>query len=251
MEYFFDIIASSSLPFVLILFLMLTVLIGLFWLFFYKYSFFISKKNLSISFKNEFYSGEMLDKIYNKLSEAKKIYSPLAGIFFAGMRELTLSGVKKIDFSEWYSEGVKNNVVNRIKSVMLAERAKNIYELKKSLSYFLVISSVMPLIGIMGAVWEMMETFHTLNTYKVVNLSLVIPGISQSLLAVVFGILIAVISILLYNLLLNKLNYFIEESELFALELASIFGRELDILTNNAVLKTLEEKRKDTNNDKI
>jgi biopolymer transport protein TolQ len=250
MAYFFDIIASSSLPFVLILFLMLTVLICLLWLFFYKYNFFISRKNLSISFKNEFYSGDMLDKIYNKLSEKKKIYSPLARIFFAGMRELTLSGVKKIDFSEWYSERIKNNVVNRIKSVMLTERAKNIYELKKSLSYFLVTSSIMPLIGIMGAVWEIMETFHTLDAYKVVNLSLVIPGIAQSLLAVIFGILIAVVSILLYNILLNKLNYFTEESELFALELASIFSRELDILTNNAVLKRLEEK-KNIKNEKL
>lgn len=240
----FTIILKSSLFLKFILFVLTVILIWIWGIFLEKFGVFKLRLSLSESFKREFNSGEMLDKIYNRLSEKKKIYSPLARIFFIGMKELNMSGIRSIDFSKRYSDGIKRNIRDRIFSSMSIERAKVIQELKQGIQYFSTVAAVAPIIGLFGSVWEIMSTFYTVNTLKVVNLSLIIPGIAQSLISVLFAFLIVVMSVFFYNFLTIKLNDFIEDTEVFAHELTNILSRELDMLTNNASKKAIQERSK-------
>ena len=246
---FFHIIANSSLFFKLIIIWLVILLVWSIGLFIEKFGFFKLKMSLSESFKREFNSGEMLDKIYNRLAEKKKIYSPLARIFHTGMKELNMSNIRAIDFSKRYADNIKKNIRDRIYSSMSIERAKVVQELKKDLSTFVIISTITPLFGILGSVWEIMYTFYTVNAYKVVNLSLIIPGIAQSLISIIFSLFVTVLAVYFYNFLISKLNYFIEETEIFACDLTNILARELDMLTNNATKRALENRRPSVDDD--
>lgn len=234
---------NASLFLKFIIFCLVVILIWLWGLFLEKFGVFKLRTSLSESFKREFNSGEMLDKIYNRLAEKKKIYSPLARIFFIGMKELNMSGIRNIDFSQRYSDSIKRNIRDRIFSAMSIERSKVVYELKKELHYFALIAAISPIIGLFGSVWEIMYTFYSINTLKTVNLAVIIPGLAQSLISVLFAFLVVIMAVFFYNFLINKLNDFIEDTEIFAHELTNILSRELDMLTNNASKKAIQERR--------
>jgi biopolymer transport protein TolQ len=242
-----SLILKSSLFLKFVIFFLTIVLIWAWGIFIEKFGIFKLKLSLSESFKREFDSGEMLDKIYNRLSEKKKIYSPLARVFFVGMKELNMSNIRNIDFSARYSDSIKKNIRDRIYSSMAIERIKIIKELKSGLSYFILIIAITPFVGLLGTIWEIMSTFYSVNASKVVNLSMIIPGIAQSLISIIFAILITLLSIFFYNFLTIKLNHFIQETEIFAHDLTNILARELDILTNNASKRVLQERRSKSN----
>lgn len=239
----FSLIVKSSLFLKFIIFFLIVLLIWSWGIFIEKFGVYKLKFSLSESFKREFNSGEMLDKIYNRLTEKKKIYSPLARIFFFGMKELNMSNIRNIDFSARYSDNIKRNIRDRIYSAMAIERARIIQELSAGLSYFVVIIAITPFIGLLGTLWEIMATFYSINTLKVINLSLIIPGIAQSLISIIFAIFVTLCAVFFYNFLLGKLNHFIEETEFFSHDLTNILARELDMLTNNASKKIVNEMR--------
>ena len=240
---FFSIIINSSFFLKFIIFLLAIILVWQWGLFLEKFGVFKLKSSLSESFRREFNSGEMLDKIYNRLTEKKKIFSPLARIFFAGMKELNMSNIKNIDFSARYSDSIKSNIRDRIYSSMAIERSKIVQEMRGEIPSFTTMAAIAPLVGMLGTVWEIMYTFYSINSYKVVNLSLVIPGIAQSLVSTIFGITIAIFSIIFYNFLTKRLNNFIEDSEIFSHDLTNILSRELDILTNSSSKRAMQERR--------
>lgn len=238
-----SVIINSSIFLKFIIFLLAVLLIWEWGIFIEKFGVFKLKFSLLESFKKEFNSGEMLDKIYNRLSDKKKIYSPSARVFFMGMRELNMSNIRNIDFSARYSDNIKTNIRNRIHSSMAIERAKIASELKADIPHLTTIAAIAPFIGLIGTVWEIMYTFYSINTLKVVNLSLVIPGIAQSLISIILALFVSLIAIAFYNYLMSRVNFFIDETEVFAYDLTNILSRELDTLTNNASKKALQERR--------
>jgi biopolymer transport protein TolQ len=240
---FFSIIANSSLFLKFIIFLLVIILVWEWGLFIEKFGVFKLKNSLSESFRKEFNSGEMLDKIYNRLAEKKRIYSPLARVFFFGMKELNMSGIRNIDFSARYSDNIKKNIRDRIYSSMAIERAKILTELKADIPNFLLISAIAPFLGLLGTVWEIMSTFYSLNTYKVVNLSLIIPGIAQSMFSIILALIVTMFSVFFYNFLISKVNTFVEDTEVFSHSLTNILARELDMLTNNAAKRAIQERK--------
>lgn len=241
------VIINSSIFLKFIVFLLGVLLIWEWGIFIEKFGVYKLKFSLIESFKKEFNSGEMLDKIYNRLADKKKIYSPNARVFFVGMRELNMSNIRNIDFSARYSDNIKQNIRNRIYSSMAIERTKIAGELKADVSHLTTIAAIAPFLGLIGTVWEIMYTFYSINTFKVVNLSLVIPGIAQSLISIIFALFVSLIAIAFYNYLVLKVNYFIDDTEIFACDLTNILSRELDTLTNNASKKLIQERRMITN----
>lgn len=238
-----SVIINSSIFLKFIIFILVVLFIWEWGIFIEKFGVFKLKFSLLESFKKEFNSGEMLDKIYNRLSDKKKIYSPSARIFFMGMKELNMSNIRNIDFSARYSDNIKTNIRNRIYSSMALERAKIANELKADIPNLTTITAVAPFVGLIGTVWEIMYTFYSINTLKVVNLSLVIPGIAQSLVSILLALFISLTSIIFYNYLISRVNYFIDETEIFAYDLTNILSRELDTLTNNASKKALQDRK--------
>lgn len=239
---FFTVIANADLFVKFILFLLALISIWSWGVFFEKMAVFKVKFMLSESFRREFNSGEMLDVIYNRLSDKKKIHSPLARIFHVGMKELNMSNIRNIDFGEDYSDGIKKNIRERIISAVSIERSKIIQEMKIGISSLATVGSLSPFIGLLGTVWGIMNTFYSIANVKVVNLATVIPGIAEALVGTIMGLIVAIPAVLFYNILVSKLNFFVSDSEIFGLDLSNILSRELDVITTNSYTRKIKEK---------
>ena len=239
----FSILAGADLFVKFILFLLAMVSVWSWGVFFEKWALFKVKFSLSESFKREFSSGEMLDVIYNRLADKKKIHSPMARIFFVGMKELNMSNIRNIDFGDEYADGIKKNIRERIISTISIERTRIVQEMQTGISSLATVGSLSPFIGLLGTVWGIMHTFNAISSVKVVNLATVIPGIAEALIGTIFGLIVAIPAVLFYNMLIGKLNFFISDSEIFGLDLANILSRELDIITTNTYDRKSKENR--------
>lgn len=201
------------------------------------------KESLSISFEKEYNSGEMLDKIYNRLADKSAIHAPYARIFYAGMKELTMSNVKNIKFNSRYAEDIKKNIYNRILTAVNIERTKISNDLKKNINTIASCASLAPFIGLLGTVWGIMVTFRDISNAKTLNLTTVLPGISESLLATVIGLLCAIPAVFFYNSVTSRVNKFISDTEIFGYALANTLSRELDIIGINQNNKDIDEEK--------
>jgi biopolymer transport protein TolQ len=202
------------------------------------------KQTLSASFDKEYTSGEMLDKIYNRLADKKVIHAPYARIFYAGMKELTMSNIKNLRFTAKYAEDVKQNIRERIVTAVSIERTAIINEIKKNISSLATCGSLAPFIGLLGTVWGIIVTFRDIADAKILNLATVLPGIAEALFATVIGLGAAIPAIFFYNSLMSKLNFFSVDSEVFGLKVANSLSRELDIISINQKNKQIDEMKK-------
>lgn len=63
-----------------------------------------------------------------------------------------------------------------------------------------------PMLGLLGTVWGVMDSFVAMAQQGSVNLSAVAPGIAGALLTTVIGLLVAIPSAIGYNLLASRVR---------------------------------------------
>jgi biopolymer transport protein ExbB/TolQ len=66
--------------------------------------------------------------------------------------------------------------------------------------------SASPLLGLLGTVWGVLDSFSQMALQGVANLSAVAPGIASALLTTVVGLLVAIPSSIGYNILISKIR---------------------------------------------
>ena len=96
------------------------------------------------------------------------------------------------------------------------------YSDKKSLELVLsgklhiiaTIGSNAPYIGLLGTVLGIMLTFHTMGTEGIMDSNKIMVGLSLALKATAAGLLVAIPSIIMYNLLLRKAKVLIMRWEI-------------------------------------
>ena len=76
------------------------------------------------------------------------------------------------------------------------------------------IGSNAPYIGLLGTVLGIMLTFHTMGTEGIMDSGKIMVGLSLALKATVAGLLVAIPSIIMYNLLLRKAKVIIMHWEI-------------------------------------
>ncbi len=189
------------------------------------------QEKASREFEKEFNSGEMLDVIFNKLSNKAKIHAPLARIFFVGMKELTQSNIRSIDFAEAYAEDVKRNIRVRMLSMTSIEQSHIALEMKGGISFLVAVAVVAPLLGLLGTLYGLMHNIHDFSspvTYDAIS------GIYASISSSVVALLVSVIAIATYNTIVAKINNDTMEHDIFGVKVSNILSRELDFITTNA-----------------
>jgi len=190
------------------------------------------KKILFKSFEKDYYSGEMLDKLYNNLKDKPVIHSPSGRIFFVGMKELKKSNITNIKFTMDYSESIKRNIRDRILSLTSGEKLAILEESKVGINSIASISAVSPFIGICASVWNLINVFRDIaNSKPYVTITELLPGISESLLPMVISLFVSIPCVFFYNKLVWEINRFGTECDIFALEVGNALGRELDIIS--------------------
>jgi len=99
-------------------------------------------------------------------------------------------------------------------------------ELAQGLTWLAVIGTVSPLMGLLGTVIGIMNTFLGITAAGSTNISAVAPGIAEALITTVAGLSVAIPAVLAYNYFVGKLTLVTSELEGFSSEFIGTLARE-------------------------
>ena len=93
------------------------------------------------------------------------------------------------------------------------EAMERIHRMENGFDLISAISSLAPLTGFLGTVSGMIGAFKSIANAQDVNAQLVAGGIYEALITTVFGLIIAIFSLVAYNLLPDRVDAFANEVE--------------------------------------
>ncbi|HMP77440.1 MAG TPA: MotA/TolQ/ExbB proton channel family protein [Kiritimatiellia bacterium] len=108
-----------------------------------------------------------------------------------------------------------------------AERQCNdqVLVLESKMGFLSTAVSASPLMGLLGTVWGVLDSFSQMAVQGSANLSAVAPGIASALLTTVVGLLVAIPSSIGYNMLASKIRQLTVQMDNFADEFVTELQR--------------------------
>ena len=109
-------------------------------------------------------------------------------------------------------------------NIAVENRAKlEVYGLEKNLSILATIAGAAPLMGLIGTVTGMVQTFFGIaNSGKGVEIAVLAGGVYQAMVATVGGLIVGTIAYIGYNLLVSRVEKVIYKMELRSVEFVEI-----------------------------
>ncbi len=161
-------------------------------------------------FEDEFWSGEDLVSLFNRMSRPQAEAEGMSRIFQTGFSEFAkLRGQNGID---------ARVVLEGTQRVMRIELSRQVDFLERHLSFLATVGSTSPYVGLFGTVWGIMNSFRALGNIHQATLAHVAPGIAEALIATAMGLFAAIPAVIAYNRyasdverLHNRYDNFIEE----------------------------------------
>jgi biopolymer transport protein TolQ len=123
-------------------------------------------------------------------------------------------------------EGLSLTQLEVLRMVMEKEEAEERDELAVGLTWLAVIASVSPLLGLMGTVIGVMNSFLGIVVTGSTNINAVAPGVAEALITTVAGLAVAIPAVIAYNYYLARLNLVTSELEGFSSEFIGTLARE-------------------------
>ncbi|MBI3441591.1 MAG: protein TolQ [Proteobacteria bacterium] len=186
----------------------------------------ITFKSLDIKanrFETSFWSGEALEKLYNRIQG--KATDPMARTFCAGMNEWKLSmegGKHALDGD------LRAGLQQRIDRTMATSINREINMLERYMTFLGTVGSTAPFIGLFGTVWGIMNSFAAIAGAQNTSLAVVAPGIAEALFATALGLVAAIPAVVAYNKFATDLGRYGDRMEAFSTEFASILSRHFE-----------------------
>lgn len=97
---------------------------------------------------------------------------------------------------------------NRMEKAAEAEAQERIRKLENGFNYLTALASISPLTGFLGTVSGMIGAFKSIANATEVNAQLIANGIYEALITTVFGLCIAIVALVAYNLLMQRVDTF-------------------------------------------
>ena len=146
--------------------------------------------------------------VFSLLRDAKDNPSPVAQVYMAGIQRL-------MEFQSITSERaammqVQGNIpavklthaqIDAIQTALEREVADQIMILEKRIGILGTAVSVSPFFGLFGTVWGIMMAFTGIASHGNASMGALAPGVSGALLTTVVGLVVAIPSLIGYNLL--------------------------------------------------
>ncbi len=98
--------------------------------------------------------------------------------------------------------------------------------LSRGLVWLSIVAVVSPLLGLLGTVIGVMDSFLGITATGSANIGAVAPGIAEALVTTAFGLVAAIPAAIAYNFFVARLNAFSGELEGFASEFIGALARE-------------------------
>ena len=179
-------------------------------------------------FEDSFWSGEPLDKIYQRVKNSK--HDPILSTFSAGMEEWQAGVAGGVPAKESMQAGLKQRVE---RSMNVAIR-REMNALERGMTFLASVGSTAPFIGLFGTVWGIMNSFSSIAATNNTSLAVVAPGIAEALFATALGLVAAIPAVIAYNVLSTGFNRYADRLEAFADEFLAILSRHLDSTDNGS-----------------
>lgn len=97
--------------------------------------------------------------------------------------------------------------------------------LEDKMGFLATAVSASPMLGLLGTVWGVLDSFASMAVVGSANLSAVAPGISGALLTTVVGLIVAIPSAIGYNLLTSRIRQIAVQMDNFAQEFVADLQR--------------------------
>lgn len=173
-------------------------------------------------FEDSFWSGEPLDKIYDRVKNSKK--DPILNTFAAGMQEWHAGVVGGLPSQT----SMKASLRQRVERAMSVTIGREVANLERGMTFLASVGSTAPFIGLFGTVWGIMNSFSAIAATKNTSLAVVAPGIAEALFATALGLVAAIPAVIGYNVFSTSLNRYADRLEAFTDEFSAILSRHLD-----------------------
>ncbi len=173
-------------------------------------------------FEDSFWSGEPLDKIYQRVKNSKP--DPMLQTFSAGMDEWQAGVAGGVPSRE----SVQASLRQRVERAMNVAIGREISALEKGMTFLASVGSTAPFIGLFGTVWGIMNSFSAIASSNNTSLAVVAPGIAEALFATALGLVAAIPAVIAYNVFSNGINSYADRLENFSDEFTAILSRHLD-----------------------
>jgi biopolymer transport protein ExbB/TolQ len=115
--------------------------------------------------------------------------------------------------------------IGTIRAAAEREVADQVLMLEEKMGTLATAVSASPLLGLLGTVWGVMDSFSAMALFGSVQLTAVAPGIAGALLTTVIGLLVALPSAVGYNMLTNSIRKLTVQMDNFADALISDMQR--------------------------
>jgi len=123
------------------------------------------------------------------------------------LAKILIAGLNELEFQEDSKAGYAEKVESAKRAI---ERAtiKGLVEFKRGMNALATIGSTSPFVGLFGTVFGIITAFQSMSVSGSGGIAAVAGGISEALITTGFGILVAVIAVMFYNTLINKVDIF-------------------------------------------
>ena len=179
-------------------------------------------------FEDSFWSGEPLDKIYQRVKNSKP--DPILATFSAGMEEWQAGVAGGMPVKESMMASLRQ----RVERAMNVAIGREVNALERGMTFLASVGSTAPFIGLFGTVWGIMDSFSSIAATNNTSLAVVAPGIAEALFATALGLVAAIPAVISYNVFSNGINRYADRLEAFTDEFMAILSRHLDSQDQNA-----------------
>jgi len=167
--------------------------------------------------------AERLEEAYRNVLSLPE--SPFTRVFRRGVNffsELRPGGLKE----GVATTGLSSAQLEVLRLVLEKEEGEERDEIGHGLNWLAIIATVSPLLGLLGTVLGVMNSFIGVAETGSANISAVAPGVAEALITTVAGLVVAIPAAMAYNYFASRLQLIMSELEGFSSEFIGTLARE-------------------------
>ena len=155
----------------------------------------------------------MIEKfsLFRKVNKANNLF--LKNFSEGKISECRYSIWSKV-FSRLMKDKQKINLTaEKLTNLLRKFSREEFFPLENRLDFLLLASGVGPFMGLLGTVWGLLLSFHSMGLTGISSISVVASGVAEALISTVIGLLVAIPAAAGYNFLSEKLRIMQKEGE--------------------------------------
>ena len=179
---------------------------------------------LASEFEDKFWTGDSLNSLYDKCKNSAT--DPMSTIFITAMREWKSS--RPFIGASSGSIDMRASLQQRIERIMQVQMHKEMTRVERYVDFLASVGSTATLIGLLGTVWGIMDSFTSIAATHSTNIAVVAPGIAEALFATALGLITAIPAVVFYNKISGEISRYENRLCNFIYDFLAIISKQLE-----------------------